>query len=280
MRAKKIGSLMVMLVLTIGISLFAICSGTMPAQAEPAGKQSCKECHAAAADEIKTAGGKHRAVPCSGCHLGHPPTARKALQSCNRCHLIKKKAHYELGNCRSCHKNPHTPLNISFTDIKGKCVSCHANQVAMLRENKSKHSAIECSTCHDIHRKVPECTRCHKPHAADMVVAECRECHKAHMPMPVTYAANIPSKDCGGCHRRDLDVLSASETKHKPLTCAFCHQEKHRMVPKCQGCHGSPHPEGMMARFPKCGSCHNIAHDLNNWPVTPQKGPLKEAARK
>ena len=137
MRAKKSAALMVVLVLTLGISLFSLCLGTMPAQAEVAGKQGCKECHAAAADEIKTAGGKHRAVPCGGCHLGHPPTARKALQSCNRCHLIKKKAHYELGNCLSCHKNPHTPLNISFADIKGNCVSCHATQVAMLREIKA-----------------------------------------------------------------------------------------------------------------------------------------------
>ena len=74
-------------------------------------------------------------------------------------------------------------------------------------------------------------------------------------------------------------MLSASDTKHKPLTCAFCHQEKHRMVPKCQDCHGSPHPEGFTVRFPNCGSCHKIAHDLNNWPVTPQNGQLKEAAR-
>lgn len=276
MRAGKSGSLMGVFVLTVVISLFPFFCGTAPAETEPAKKQSCPECHAAAADEIKAAGGKHRSVPCVGCHLGHPPTARKALQSCNRCHLTKKKAHFELGGCRSCHKNPHTPLNISFSDIKGNCVSCHAAQVAMLRENKSKHSAIECSTCHDVHRKVPECTRCHKPHATDMVVAECRECHKAHMPMPVTYAANIPSKDCGGCHRRALDLLSSSEAKHKPLACGFCHQEKHRMVPKCQSCHGSPHPEGMMAKFPKCGGCHKIAHDLNNWPAAPQK----EAARK
>jgi hypothetical protein len=81
----------------------------------------------------------------------------------------------------------------------------------------------------------------------------------------VTYAADIPSKFCGACHVKPFELLSASKVKHQTLACAFCHPAKHKMMPKCQNCHGSPHPAGIMTKFPKCGDCHNIAHDLNNW---------------
>jgi len=261
--------------LVLSIALFLVCSGMASAQTEQK-KEGCKDCHAAAADEIKTAGGKHRAVPCIGCHLGHPPTATKAIQNCNRCHLKTRKAHFELEGCLGCHRNPHTPLNISFTDIKGTCVTCHSAQVDELKNNRSRHSAIECSTCHSVHRKFPQCTQCHKPHSAEMVVADCKKCHKAHSPNLVTFAADTTSKDCGACHRQSLDLLSASGAKHASLGCAFCHKEKHRMIPKCQGCHGSPHPAGLMVKFPICGDCHKIAHDLDNWPAVQQKEASKE----
>jgi hypothetical protein len=91
------------------------------------------------------------------------------------------------------------------------------------------------------------------------------------MPRPATYAGDIPSKDCGSCHRKAFNILAASGTKHMSLACAFCHPEKHKAVVDCRGCHGSPHPEGMMAKFPKCGQCHKIAHDLNNWPEVQAK---------
>lgn len=91
------------------------------------------------------------------------------------------------------------------------------------------------------------------------------------MPKIVNYAADVASKDCGSCHRKAFDLLGASGAKHKPLACVFCHQERHKMVPTCQDCHGSPHAAGIMAKFTKCGECHGIAHDLNNWPETQQK---------
>jgi len=99
------------------------------------------------------------------------------------------------------------------------------------------------------------------------------------MPKAVTYAADIPSKDCSSCHRKAFDLLSTSDSKHKAFSCAFCHQEKHKMVPNCQDCHGSPHPAGIMVKFEKCGECHNIAHALNNWSVTKKEAP-KEAPKK
>jgi hypothetical protein len=104
------------------------------------------------------------------------------------------------------------------------------------------------------------------------------------MPRAVTYAADIPSKDCGACHKKVSDLLSANTSKHKPLECTLCHQERHRMIPACQDCHGSPHPAGIMAKFPKCGKCHNVAHDLNNWTAAENKAapevvPKSQTAR-
>jgi len=237
----------------------------------------CVKCHAAPPADLEAAGGMHRGVGCTGCHIGHPPAVKKPIPQCSQCHM--GKAHYELSGCLNCHKNPHTPLNISFgNNITDACVTCHTLQIAQLRDNKSKHSVQNCSSCHSVHRQAPKCTQCHQPHSAEMTVTDCKKCHKAHMPKVVTYADDVPSKDCSACHKRAFDLLSSGETKHKAFACAFCHQEKHKTVPNCQDCHGSLHPAGIMAKFPKCGDCHSIAHDLNNWPVT--KEAPKEAPKK
>jgi hypothetical protein len=91
------------------------------------------------------------------------------------------------------------------------------------------------------------------------------------MPKVVTYAADIQSKYCSSCHKKVYDILIAGGSRHKTFTCAFCHRERHKMIPDCRDCHGSPHPAGMMTKFRKCGECHNVAHDLNNWPETKKK---------
>jgi hypothetical protein len=100
------------------------------------------------------------------------------------------------------------------------------------------------------------------------------------MPKDVAYASDVPSKFCGACHKKAFDLLSASKSKHHSFDCAFCHQNKHKMIPACQDCHGSPHPAGIMAKFPKCGECHNIAHDLNHWPAAETKEPEKKLPKK
>ncbi len=279
MKFFKSGTLMVVLMMTIAISMSQIFSSIANSQTEPQKKKNCSECHETAANQVRDGGGKHKSVPCVGCHLGHPPAARKALQKCNRCHLKTKKAHFELDGCLGCHKNPHTPLNISFADIKGNCVTCHSGQVAELRDHKSKHSAVGCSTCHDVHRKFPQCTQCHKPHSAETTAADCKKCHRAHVPKLVTYAADIPSKECAGCHRKAADVLGMSQTKHATLACPSCHKERHRMIPDCKDCHGSPHTSDLMVKFPRCGDCHKVAHDLNNWPVAQQKETQEEVRK-
>jgi hypothetical protein len=282
MKAMKCSSLMVAVFLIIGISmLFAYSdSGAVTAKEQPTvTNEDCVKCHTDPPAAIAAAGGKHTGVGCSGCHIGHPPAVKKPIPKCSQCHM--GKPHFEIEGCLGCHKNPHTPLNISFAgNITEACLSCHTQQIAQLRDNKSKHTSLNCSTCHSVHRKVPECTQCHKPHSAEMAAPDCKKCHKAHMPKAVTYGAEIPSKDCGACHKKALDLLSSGATKHKTFECAFCHQAKHKMVPNCQDCHGAPHPAGIMAKFPKCGDCHNIAHDLNNWSAAKKEAPAEAPKKK
>ena len=280
MKVLKSSSLVVVLFLS---ALLLVYAGAAPAQPLPTlSNDDCVKCHANPPADIAAAGKKHKDVGCTGCHVGHPPTVKKPIPQCNQCHM--GKPHFELKGCLNCHKNPHTPLNVTFTpNITDACLTCHTPQIDQLKKYKSKHTALDCSKCHDVHRKIPQCTQCHKPHAAEMAATECKVCHKPHMPLMVAYAAETPSKDCGACHSKVLTMLTASNAKHKALACAFCHQEKHKMVPKCQDCHGSPHPAGIMAKFPRCGECHNIAHDLNNWTATAQEAPKqapKEKAKK
>jgi len=274
MREVKRSSLLVVLFLVVGILAYG---GMALAQTSKAAlsNEDCVKCHAGPPADIASAGGKHKNVACSDCHVGHPPAVKKPIPQCSQCHT--GKPHYELKGCLSCHKNPHTPLKITFGgNVTDPCLTCHTQQIAQLRDNKSKHTALYCSTCHSVHGKVPQCTQCHKPHAADMGAGECKKCHKAHMPKTVTYASDISSKDCGACHRKAFEVLTTSTAKHKTFACAFCHQAKHKMVPQCQDCHGVPHPAGIMAKFPKCSECHNIAHDLNRFTAAAEK---KEAPK-
>ena len=233
----------------------------------------CVKCHGKAPVDIATAGSKHKTeIGCQDCHNGHPPTTRKIIPLCSQCH--EGKPHYKLAACNSCHSNPHTPLNIKFgNNVTDACVTCHAGQIVKLRENRSKHSALFCSTCHDTHGKIPNCTQCHKPHFAEQTKDDCKKCHQAHMPKNVVYGDKVPSKDCAACHKKAFELLSSSSYKHSKLSCVACHQSKHKMVPQCQSCHGTPHPASMLSQFPKCGFCHSIAHDLNGFKTTASPAP-------
>ncbi len=274
--------------LAVGLLALMLAAGAWAADTKAAAparpalsNDDCIKCHAAPPTDLAAAGGKHKEVGCTGCHNGHPPTVKKPIPVCSDCH--GGKPHFELKGCLGCHRNPHTPLKITFTnDLTKPCLTCHTKQFEQFQKYPSKHAQQACSMCHDVHRKIPQCTQCHKPHSADITAADCTKCHKPHMPTQVTYASDIPSKFCGACHSQVLKTLTASKVKHATFACAFCHQEKHKTIPKCQDCHGVPHPAGIMAKFPKCGECHKIAHDLNNWPAgaaqegAPAKAPKKK----
>jgi predicted CXXCH cytochrome family protein len=283
-RIAKIVSFVVLtglVLLTFQITLFA--ADSAPAPSVKLLLEDCAKCHSKPPDDIAADGRKHKTeIGCQDCHNGHPPTTRNIIPLCIQCH--EGKPHFRLTACMSCHKNPHTPLKITYgNNVTDACLTCHAGQIIKLRENKSKHTALACSFCHSTHGKIPECTQCHKPHSAGQTIVDCLKCHQAHSPKNVAYNDKTPSKDCAGCHKKAYELLTASSFKHKNLNCAACHQAKHKMVPQCQTCHGNRHPAVMMAFFPKCSICHNIAHDLNNFTIAPSlvpSGGVAPAAKK
>jgi hypothetical protein len=270
----------IVLLWMLGIFMLFI-TGSAQAAGEPAKQpaltaRDCVMCHTTQPADIDANGGKHKtSINCRDCHAGHRPATKNNIPVCSQCH--QGKPHYEQkAACLSCHKNPHTPLKITFDKpMTDPCLTCHTNQIKQLRENKSKHSTKNCTDCHEVHRKIPQCTQCHKSHSADITAADCKKCHKAHMPTVVTYASDVPSKYCAACHTSQFDKLAKLKTKHSEQSCAACHQDKHKMIPKCQDCHGDKHPAGIMAKFPKCLECHKSPHDLNNWTAAPAS---KEAA--
>jgi len=176
MKAVRCGSLIILLSLITCIFALLVYPGIVSAQKQQpeVTNDDCVKCHATPPADIEAAGGMHRGVGCTGCHIGHPPAVKKPIPQCSQCHI--GTAHFELSGCLNCHKNPHTPLNISFGgNITDACLTCHTQQIAQLRDNKSKHTAQNCSTCHNVHRQVPQCTQCHKPHSAEMAVADCKK---------------------------------------------------------------------------------------------------------
>ena len=274
--------------------VMTVMSAALVFAAEPApakvalANSDCVKCHSAQPADIAAKGGKHQSnVSCQDCHTGHRPSVKNNVPQCSMCHT--GKPHYNLTGCLRCHSNPHKPKDIKLaSNITDECLTCHTQQIVKLKQVKSKHTNLACSFCHNVHGKIPQCTQCHKPHAADMAASECKRCHQAHMPTAVTYGSDTPNKMCAACHKKAFDLHSQTATKHKGVNCVTCHKDKHKMVPTCQSCHGSPHPAGMLVRFTKCGDCHNIAHDLNRWdaslirdaekgaPVVPQKAGKKK----
>jgi hypothetical protein len=224
----------------------------------------CIKCHANVQATVDSKGAKHKtAITCSGCHQGHPPmvSKEKIIPFCSSCHA--GKPHYEIGGCNTCHSDPHAPLEMKLAaNLTAPCLSCHPQQGKEVKDHPSLHAKLFCTTCHKAHREVPECLKCHQPHSTDMVNKDCTMCHPAHMPLSIAYTAEMPNKNCAACHKSISDMLSGAATKHAALSCVFCHKEKHKYVPACESCHGSPHPAGMVQQFPKCGMCHMNAHSL------------------
>ena len=279
MKTAKHDSLRVMVFLGAGILALFLCSGAAPAETTNRyALEECVRCHAGQVYNMAAAGGNHRSVPCTGCHAGHPPDVAKPTVPCSNCHGRSRNVHFEASGCLTCHTNPHTPLKISFKGARTEaCLACHGVQGWMFRKYESKHSALDCSSCHDVHRTFPSCTQCHEAHKGK-IAGGCDLCHKAHMPKLAALPDPAPSKDCGMCHKIVADLLSATTAKHRSLPCARCHQQKHGMIPSCEGCHGARHPRDMMARFPQCGECHNSAHDIN-WTAEDNLKTVEQVAK-
>lgn len=222
----------------------------------------CVHCHPVQPAIIGAKGAKHKTeVGCQDCHVEHPPAGAGAVPACSMCH--SDGAHYELEGCGSCHVDTHAPLEIKLEgDLVGPCLTCHQQQGNEVQAHPSAHTDLACNECHSAHRLIPECMECHEKHTPDMNFQACKTCHPVHMPLVVAYPDEIPSHYCGACHGEAVSLLQANTTKHHDLACAYCHKQKHKNVPPCQACHGSPHPARMLEKFETCGACHGTAHDL------------------
>jgi hypothetical protein len=284
MNTAKCRSLTIKIFMAVGICILLICSDIAFSQENAVLLNTdCVKCHPRQVNDIAAAGGAHMSVSCAGCHEGHPPSVAKPIPLCGQCHLKSKNDHFdgEMPSCLKCHTNPHRPLNISLKGAgKDACRMCHGPESWMLSEYKSKHSALDCSRCHDVHRKIPQCTQCHRPHWDGMTSVDCKKCHKAHMPRVTAFSSDMHSKDCGLCHKRPANLLSATTSKHGNLACVGCHKLMHKFKPACSDCHGTPHPKGILVKFPECDMCHKNAHDLNNWPRTSTANVAGEASKR
>ena len=226
--------------------------------------QDCIKCHPKVVGEVEKNGGKHKTeVSCLDCHEGHPPMQAKeaVIPKCDMCH--SGKPHFELENCLGCHTNPHMPLNIKFQgEIVEACLTCHTKEEQQLKAHPSAHTDLACNTCHTKHREIPSCLRCHTAHSPEMKNKDCLACHPPHKPLVISYANDTPNSYCAACHGEIASILAKNKTKHHKLACAYCHRTNHGVVPACETCHGSPHPQQMVKKFPKCIMCHVDAHNL------------------
>jgi len=222
----------------------------------------CDKCHLKQIGDINEAGLAHNTeLTCRDCHTGHRPRSFENIPSCNRCH--NDSPHYKLQKCLICHRDPHRPLEIKLPKKAHiECMSCHESQGEELASYPSYHSDLVCTDCHLEHGQLPPCMSCHKGHNKKMQEEVCQNCHQPHKPLDVSYALSTPSSDCAGCHLTAAELLATSTKKHRLISCATCHQQKHKAIPTCRSCHGSPHADEIINKFPTCGACHGVAHDL------------------
>ncbi len=233
----------------------------------------CGQCHPGIFGNLKNDGAKHR-FDCQKCHSTfHSYNPKKGgwealMPKCSSCHA--EPHGNKVTDCANCHANPHTPKKVAMeTRLVNACPDCHAAPKEQLVKFPSKHAKLSCQKCHTSHGYKPSCFTCHKPHHEGQELATCAKCHPVHRPLQITYGKDAPAVTCGSCHGKVYAKWQSTPSKHGKVNCATCHHSKHRTVPQCTECHGTPHKQEIHNRFPKCLSCHLDVHDL---PIMQKKG--------
>jgi len=236
------------------------------ADVKPLAPAECGRCHYSVFSQLKNEGGKHK-LDCTQCHTkyhAYNPVKQnwaEIMPKCDTCHGVFHGQKFTA--CTQCHA-PHAPkTQIAINAETAKtCGDCHGKVAQTLQQSPSKHTKVACATCHHSkHGLIPSCMTCHKPHTANQTDKDCLACHPAHTPLVIAYPKDTANSVCGACHGAVYKKLEASAGKHKQVPCAQCHT-KHRLIPKCQECHGQPHGEVVMKKFPDCLACHVDVHDL------------------
>ncbi len=157
-------------------------------KAPPIGQveKRCSDCHNQQASQLTTLSSRHTELSCSNCHH----TQHGYVPSCKECHQPHFPAQ-AFTSCATCH-DVHQPLAISLEDnIKLKtCASCHDEVFAKWQGTPSKHGQVNCSECHNMHKKIPECTDCHAvpaSHSKKLLekYPRCLDCHLDVHDLPV-----------------------------------------------------------------------------------------------
>lgn len=225
----------------------------------------CAKCHAYEVEAINVKGGRHRSeVTCVDCHQAmHPPKGTVVIPPCSQCH--SGTPHFSLANCSQCHIVAHMPMtSLEFPgNAKGECLSCHEKQGHDFAEVASRHAAQSCAFCHPVHKKIPGCLQCHKPHLAGQEIPDCLSCHPPHAPSRISPPGNTPGRFCQPCHVEAAKKIAKTTSRHGSLACVYCHSGQHPApLPQCQQCHGRPHNLKMLRQHKNCLECHMDPHAL------------------
>jgi predicted CXXCH cytochrome family protein len=148
---------------------------------------ACEVCHYnPEGKEFETYPCKHNtSVGCTGCHADK----HGVLPTCFDCHEPHVQGQ-TYADCLVCH-SPHSAKHIKQypEDMPNKvCGSCHTTIYKDLQTNITKHSALQCATCHVKHGQIPKCQDCHgEPHgsAVHKKFPNCLECHVDPHNLPV-----------------------------------------------------------------------------------------------
>jgi predicted CXXCH cytochrome family protein len=148
---------------------------------------ACEVCHYdTEGKEFEAFPSKHNVeVGCTGCHA----EKHGVFPTCFDCH----EAHVEgqaYADCLVCH-SPHSAKNIRKypeETANNICGTCHTQIFDNLKTNRTKHSELQCATCHVAHGQVPQCQKCHgEPHGETVhkKFTNCLECHLDPHNLPV-----------------------------------------------------------------------------------------------
>ena len=147
---------------------------------------TCAACHSSEGKEFAAFPSKHNsAVNCNGCHAAE----HGAIPSCLDCHDPHLPSQ-EYSDCLVCHA-PHSASNIRQYPENvpnSACSGCHEDVYDRLLQNVTRHSAMQCATCHPTHGQVQKCQDCHgEPHGEVLHqrFVDCLECHIDPHNLPV-----------------------------------------------------------------------------------------------